>query len=121
MHRQQFHGRGGLHLAHYSRFRAKAAPAPAEPVTITGRLRDSEMLAVGREPFRAEGAMQVYSINPGQVSQVTGVPLTGSYLQLVEDQPGVRHVFERFANYWDPSRGHVDTIENIVRTENIAF
>lgn len=62
--------------------------APAEPVTITGRLRDSEMLAVGREPFRAEGAMQVYSINPGQVSQVTGVPLTGSYLQLVEDQPG---------------------------------
>ncbi|QIV84041.1 SURF1 family cytochrome oxidase biogenesis protein [Mycolicibacterium frederiksbergense] len=64
------------------------APAPVEPVTITGRLRDSEMLAVGREPFRAEGAMQVYSINPGQVSQVTGVPLTGSYLQLVEDQPG---------------------------------
>jgi len=64
------------------------AAAPAEPVTITARLRDSEMLAVGREPFRAEGAMQVYSINPGQVSQVTGVPLTGSYLQLVEDQPG---------------------------------
>lgn len=64
------------------------APAPAEPVTITARLRDSEMLAVGREPFRAEGALQVYSINPGQVSQVTGVPLTGSYLQLVEDQPG---------------------------------
>lgn len=64
------------------------APAPAEPVTITARLRDSEMLAAGREPFRAEGALQVYSINPGQVSQVTGVPLTGSYLQLVEDQPG---------------------------------
>lgn len=64
------------------------APAPAEPVTITGRLRESEMLAVGREPFRAEGSMQVYSINPGQVAQVTGVPLTGSYLQLVEDQPG---------------------------------
>lgn len=62
--------------------------APAEPVTVTARLRDSEMLAVGREPFRAEGAMQVYSINPAQVSQVTGVPLTGSYLQLVEDQPG---------------------------------
>lgn len=64
------------------------APAPAGPVTITGRLRDSEMLAADRAPFRAEGAMQVYTINTGQVSQVTGVPLTGSYLQLVEDQPG---------------------------------
>jgi cytochrome oxidase assembly protein ShyY1 len=30
----------------------------------------------------------VYSINPGQVSQVTGVPLAGSYLQLVDNQPG---------------------------------
>lgn len=46
------------------------------------------MLAAGRDPFRAEGAMQVYSINPGQISQVTGVPLAGSYLQLIEDQPG---------------------------------
>lgn len=64
------------------------APAPTGTVTITGRLRDSEMLAAGREPFRAEGAMQVYTINTGQVSQVTRVPLTGSYLQLVEDQPG---------------------------------
>ncbi|MCF6390765.1 SURF1 family protein [Mycobacterium sp. MBM] len=64
------------------------AAAPREPVTITGRLRDSEMLAAGREPFRADGAMQVYSINTGQISQVTGVALTGSYLQLVEDQPG---------------------------------
>lgn len=64
------------------------APAPSAPVTITGRLRDSEMLAAGREPFRADGAMQVYSINTDQISQVTRVPLTGSYVQLVEDQPG---------------------------------
>jgi cytochrome oxidase assembly protein ShyY1 len=64
------------------------AAAPTEPVSITARLRDPEMIAVGKEPFRAEGAQQVYSINPGQISQVTGVPLAGSYLQLVEDQPG---------------------------------
>ena len=31
---------------------------------------------------------QVYSINPGQISALVGVPLAGSYLQLVEDQPG---------------------------------
>jgi cytochrome oxidase assembly protein ShyY1 len=30
----------------------------------------------------------VYSINTDQIAEITGVPLTGSYLQLVEDQPG---------------------------------
>ena len=65
------------------------AAAPTEPVTITARLRDPEMVATGKDPFRAEGAQQVYSINPGQISQVTGIPLAGSYLQLVENQPGV--------------------------------
>jgi cytochrome oxidase assembly protein ShyY1 len=66
-------------------------PIPAPPtgtVTITARLRDAEAVAVGKEPFRAEGAQQVYSINPGQISAVTGVPLAGSYLQLTADQPG---------------------------------
>ncbi len=36
----------------------------------------------------ADGAQQVYSINTAQIATVTGVPLAGSYLQLVEDQPG---------------------------------
>jgi cytochrome oxidase assembly protein ShyY1 len=30
----------------------------------------------------------VYSINTGQIATLAGVPLAGSYLQLVEDQPG---------------------------------
>jgi cytochrome oxidase assembly protein ShyY1 len=64
------------------------APPPAEPVTITARLRDSEPGAQGKEPFRQDGAQQVYSISTTQISAVTGVPLTGSYLQLTEDQPG---------------------------------
>ena len=42
----------------------------------------------GKEPFRADGIQQVYSINTGQIAALTGVPLAGSYLQLVEDQPG---------------------------------
>lgn len=64
------------------------APAPTGTVGITGRLRDSELLALGKAPFREGGALQVYSINTAQISDVTGTPLTGSYLQLVEDQPG---------------------------------
>jgi cytochrome oxidase assembly protein ShyY1 len=63
-------------------------PPPKETVTITARLRDSEPAAEGRAPFRQDGAQQVYSINTAQVSSLVGVPLTGSYLQLVEDQPG---------------------------------
>ncbi|MBU9765624.1 SURF1 family protein [Mycobacterium sp. TNTM28] len=65
-----------------------AAP-PASSVTITARLRDSEALAAGKEPFRSDdGARQVYSINTEQIASVTGVALAGSYLQLVADQPG---------------------------------
>lgn len=64
------------------------APAPEGQVTVTARLRDSEPVAAGKDPFRQDGIQQVYSINTEQVAAVTGVPLAGSYLQLVEDQPG---------------------------------
>jgi cytochrome oxidase assembly protein ShyY1 len=64
-------------------------PAPPNgSVTITARLRDSEALVQGKQPFRQDGIQQVYSINTAQIAGLTGVPLTGSYLQLVEDQPG---------------------------------
>lgn len=63
-------------------------PVPMEPVTIVARLRDSEPVAQGKEPFRQDGAQHVYSINTEQVSAVTDIPLAGSYLQLTEDQPG---------------------------------
>ena len=64
------------------------APPPNGTVTITARLRDSEPVPEGKDPFRQDGAQQVYAINTAQISAVTGVPLAGSYLQLVEDQPG---------------------------------
>ncbi len=63
-------------------------PPPAGTVTITARLRDSEAVVAGKDPFREDGAQQVYSINTTQIAQVTGVPLAGSYLQLVDGQPG---------------------------------
>ena len=70
---------------------SKVPPIDALPtgtVTITARLRDSEGVARDKTPFEADGVKQVYSINIEQISSVTGVPLAGSYLQLVADQPG---------------------------------
>jgi cytochrome oxidase assembly protein ShyY1 len=61
---------------------------PTGTVTIAARLRDPESVVTGKEPFRADGTQQVYSINTGQIADLTGVRLAGSYLQLVEDQPG---------------------------------
>ncbi|KAA1252239.1 SURF1 family protein [Mycobacterium simiae] len=61
---------------------------PDHTVTITARLRDSEPAVQGKEPFTRDGFQQVYSISTGQISSLTDVPLAGSYLQLVEDQPG---------------------------------
>ncbi|MEN3318142.1 MAG: hypothetical protein V7643_1543 [Mycobacterium sp.] len=63
-------------------------PPPTSTVTITARLRDSEPVVQGKDPFRQDGAQQVYSINTGQISALIRVPLAGSYIQLVEDQPG---------------------------------
>lgn len=61
---------------------------PTGSVTITARLRDSEPAPDGKNPFRGDGAQQVYSISTQQISQVTGVPVAGSYLQLIDGQPG---------------------------------
>jgi len=64
-------------------------PAPDGTVTITARLRDSETAPADKAPFHQDGALQVYAIDTHLVAATTRVPLTGSYLQLVENQPGV--------------------------------
>jgi cytochrome oxidase assembly protein ShyY1 len=71
----------GSHVPEFAR-------PPQEAVTLTARLRDSEPLLKDKEPFSRDGVQQVYSINTGQISALTKVPLAGSYLQLVENQPG---------------------------------
>jgi cytochrome oxidase assembly protein ShyY1 len=65
------------------------AAAPSGTVTVIARLRDGEGVPQGKSPLREDGAQQVYSINPAQITSLTGVPLTGSYMQLVGGQPGV--------------------------------
>ena len=44
---------------------------------------------------------------------------TGAY-KVVSNEPGVRAVFERFANYWDSSRGHADSVEVLSINDNTA-
>jgi cytochrome oxidase assembly protein ShyY1 len=61
---------------------------PDGTVTITARLRDSEPTPPDKGPFTRDGVQQVYSINTEQVAALTKVPLAGSYLQLVDNQPG---------------------------------
>lgn len=61
---------------------------PAQTVTITARLRNSETAAVNKDPFVGDGVQQVYSIDTEQVAVLTKVPLAGSYLQLIDGQPG---------------------------------
>ncbi|MEB3052146.1 SURF1 family protein [Mycolicibacter sp. MYC123] len=61
---------------------------PADEVTVTARLRDSQPAVPGKNPFTENGFHQVYSINTDQIAALTKVALTGSYLQLVDDQPG---------------------------------
>jgi cytochrome oxidase assembly protein ShyY1 len=63
-------------------------PPPRETVTITARLRDSERPVLDKESFISDGVRQVYSINTSQIATLTGARLAGSYLQLVDDQPG---------------------------------
>jgi cytochrome oxidase assembly protein ShyY1 len=70
---------------------SRVPPIPSPPtgrVTISARLRDPEPAVDDKAPFSEDGARHVYSINTAQISVFTGVPLAGSYLQLVEDQPG---------------------------------
>jgi cytochrome oxidase assembly protein ShyY1 len=63
-------------------------PPPHGTVTITARLRDSERPVLDKESFISDGVRQVYSIDVSQIATLTGVPLAGSYLQLVDNQPG---------------------------------
>jgi cytochrome oxidase assembly protein ShyY1 len=63
-------------------------PPPGGTVTLTARLRDSEGPVLDKESFVRDGVRQVYSVSTSQIATLIGVPLTGSYLQLVDDQPG---------------------------------
>ena len=43
----------------------------------------------------------------------------GAY-KIIVNEPGVRHTFEKHANYWDGSRGHYDNVEFLVINDSTA-
>jgi cytochrome oxidase assembly protein ShyY1 len=79
--------RGYVRPEQGSRVPPISAP-PRETVTITARLRDSERPVLGKDSFISDGVRHVYSINASQIATLTGVPLAGAYLSLVDNQPG---------------------------------
>jgi len=56
--------------------------------------------------------------NGGYDDPAAGI-FTGPY-RWVEDEPGVRHVLERFANHWDDSVGHFNSVEILVINDATA-
>ncbi|TRW99476.1 ABC transporter substrate-binding protein [Paracoccus sp. M683] len=56
--------------------------------------------------------------NGGMDDPAAGIG-TGAY-RVTANEPGVRHVFEKFANYWDDSRGHFEGVEMVVINDATA-
>ena len=54
----------------------------------------------------------------GRANPADGIG-AGAY-KIIVNEPGVRHTFEKHANYWDESRGHYDGVEFIVINDATA-
>ncbi|GLR45280.1 peptide ABC transporter substrate-binding protein [Mesorhizobium amorphae] len=63
-------------------------------------------------PFLMSTSALVIQPNGGLDNPGAGIG-TNAY-RVVENVPGVRYGFERFANYWDQSRGHFDQVQILV-------
>ena len=60
-------------------------------------------------PYLMSDYHLVIQPNGGRDNPGAGIG-TGPY-KVVEAEPGVRYAFEKFADYWDSSRGHFDRVE----------
>ena len=58
-------------------------PAPSDEVSVNGYIRMSEE-PPKTPPVTEQGRQQVYGMNTGKIGQLTGLPLTGDYVQLDE-------------------------------------
>ncbi len=54
----------------------------------------------------------------GRANPAEGIS-AGPY-KLVSQQPGVRYVFEKYAGYWDESRGHANTLDVTIINDDTA-
>ncbi|MEY8142376.1 ABC transporter substrate-binding protein [Falsihalocynthiibacter sp. CO-5D18] len=69
-------------------------------------------------PFLMADYHLVIQPNGGMDDPTAGI-FTGPYAITV-NEPGIRYVGERFANYWDDSIGHFDTVETLVINDATA-
>ena len=59
-------------------------------------------------------------IQPGGGIETPADGIGAGAYKIVTDEPGVRHVFEKHANYWDSERGHYERVEFIVINDATA-
>ncbi|WP_352740386.1 ABC transporter substrate-binding protein [Mesorhizobium sp. M0213] len=69
-------------------------------------------------PYLMSTAQLIIQPNGGIDNPAAGIG-TDAY-RVVGGKPGVRYQFERFANYWDNSRGHFDKVEMLVINDGSA-
>ena len=63
-------------------------PPPQGEVTIDGRIRASEGTSPGRGAAVVDGALSVYTIDPGELSRATSTAMDPFYIQISPNQPG---------------------------------
>jgi peptide/nickel transport system substrate-binding protein len=59
-------------------------------------------------------------IQPGGGKDDPAAGIGSGPYKVVVNEPGVRHGFEKFANYWDDRIGHADQVEVLVINDNTA-
>ena len=69
-------------------------------------------------PFLLSDYHLVIQPNGGRDNPAAGIS-TGAY-RVVEAEPGVRYVFEKFADHWDAERGNFDRVEMAVINDATA-
>ncbi|MBI6629440.1 ABC transporter substrate-binding protein [Pontibaca salina] len=89
----------------------------------TMRVENDEFIVELKEanadlPFVLADYHLVIQPNGGKDNPAEGVS-AGPY-KVIEEDAGVRYIFEKFADYWDDSRGHVDRIEVLVINDDSA-
>jgi peptide/nickel transport system substrate-binding protein len=90
----------------------KEMKAEGDMVTLTLEAANADL------PFLMADYHLVIQPNGGVDNPAAGIG-TGAY-KVVANEPGVRHTFERHANYWDAESAHADSVEILVINDNTA-
>ncbi|WP_144107848.1 ABC transporter substrate-binding protein [Paraburkholderia sp. BCC1886] len=106
------------HRGKDSQSAAKAYLDPVKEIAITGPLELTFKLASPNVDFPYLLGDVHFGITPKGADFDKGIG-TGAYV-LEKFQPGVRVLTRRNPNYWDPTRGFVDTVETVAYNDSAA-